>query len=149
MHDLRELYQEVILDHNKRPRNYRAIDNATHKAKGHNPLCGDQVKIFLHVTDDTIQDISFQGQGCAISTASASLMTEILQGKTVAEAEQLFHQFHDLLTQEEADTAPKDMGKLAVLMGVRDYPTRVKCATLSWHALQAALKHQTEPVVTE
>jgi nitrogen fixation NifU-like protein len=147
MSDLRELYQEVILDHNKRPRNYRALDPASHEAKGHNPLCGDRVTVYLNVADDVIEDIAFQGQGCAISTASASLMTEALKGKTLTEAEQLFERFHDLVTSDQKP--PADMGKLAVLTGVRDYPSRVKCATLSWHALQAALKHQSDPVVTE
>ena len=147
MSDLRELYQEVILDHNKKPRNYRTLEPASHEAKGHNPLCGDRVTVYLNVVDDVIDDITFQGQGCAISTASASLMTEALKGKTLAEAEQLFHRFHDLVTSDQ--TPPSNMGKLAVLTGVRDYPSRVKCATLSWHALQAALKNQTDPVVTE
>jgi nitrogen fixation NifU-like protein len=147
MSDLRELYQEVILDHNKRPRNYRAIDPASHEAKGHNPLCGDRVTVYLNVVDEVIDDIAFQGQGCAISTASASLMTEALKGKSLAEAEQLFQRFHDLVTNDQAPQA--ELGKLAVLTGVRDYPSRVKCATLSWHALQAALKNQTDPVITE
>ena len=147
MNDLRDLYQEVILDHNKKPRNYKAMEAPTHEAKGHNPLCGDRVTVYLEVQNGIIKNISFQGQGCAISTASASLMTEALKGKTVAEAEQLFERFHDLVTTDQ--TPPSDIGKLAVLMGVRDYPSRVKCATLSWHAMQAALRHQTDPVVTE
>ena len=147
MNDLRDLYQEVILDHNKKPRNFKAMEAPTHEAKGHNPLCGDRVTVYLEVQGDTIKNITFQGQGCAISTASASLMTEALKGKTVAEAEQLFQRFHDLVTSDQKP--PSDIGKLAVLMGVRDYPSRVKCATLSWHAMQAALHHQTDPVVTE
>lgn len=147
MDSLRELYQEVILDHNKRPRNFRTLDPCSHRADGHNPLCGDRVTVFLDVEDDVIKEVTFQGQGCAISTASASLMTTVLKGKTVAEAEQLFGQFHDIVTgQAEASS---DMGKLAVLAGVRDYPSRVKCATLAWHAVQAALHNQTEPVITE
>ena len=148
MSDLRDLYQQVILDHNKQPRNYHALDPHSHKAEGHNPLCGDQVTIYLDVNGDIIQDIAFQGRGCAISTASASLMTEILKGKTLAEAEALFGQFHDLITAPEAPTEA-GLGKLAVLGGVRDYPSRVKCATLAWHALQAALQDRTEPVATE
>jgi nitrogen fixation NifU-like protein len=147
MNDLRDLYQEVILDHNKQPRNFRAIDAASHQANGHNPLCGDQVTIYLDVKDDLISDISFQGRGCAISTASASLMTTILKGKTLAEAEQLFGKFHDMVTSD--DELPMDMGKLAVLSGVRDYPSRVKCATLAWHAMQAALENRGDPVATE
>ena len=147
MSDLRELYQEVILDHNKRPRNYRVLDPATHEAKGHNPLCGDRVTVYLTVVDDIIQELAFQGQGCAISTASASLMTEALKGKTIVQAQELFERFHDLVTTDQE--TPSNMGKLAVLMGVRDYPSRVKCATLPWHAVQAALNRQTDPVVTE
>jgi nitrogen fixation NifU-like protein len=147
MSDLRDLYQEVILDHNKQPRNFRAIDSASHQANGHNPLCGDQVTIYLAVKDGVIEDISFQGRGCAISTASASLMTTILKGKTLAEAEQLFGKFHDMVTTD--DDPPGDMGKLAVLSGVREYPSRVKCATLAWHAMQAALENRADPVATE
>ncbi|MEZ5591527.1 MAG: SUF system NifU family Fe-S cluster assembly protein [Gammaproteobacteria bacterium] len=147
MSDLRELYQEVILDHNKRPRNFRVLNPASHEAKGHNPLCGDRITVYLTVVDDIIQDIAFQGQGCAISTASASLMTEALKGKTIAEAERLFEHFHEMVTTDQEP--PSGMGKLAVLQGVRDYPSRVKCATLSWHAVQAALNRQTDPVITE
>jgi len=147
MSDLRELYQEVILDHNKRPRNFRVLNPASHEARGHNPLCGDRITVYLTVVDDIIQDIAFQGQGCAISTASASLLTEALKGKTIAEAERLFEHFHEMVTTDQEP--PSDMGKLAVLQGVRDYPSRVKCATLSWHAVQAALNRQTDPVITE
>ena len=149
MSDLRDLYQEVILDHNKQPRNYRVIDPASHHAKGHNPLCGDQVTVYADVSDGVIRDIAFQGRGCAISTASASLMTEMLKGKTVAEAERLFGEFHDLVTADEGAAPDAGVGKLKVLAGVRDYPSRVKCATLAWHALQAALEQRDEPVVTE
>ncbi|MDX1606997.1 MAG: SUF system NifU family Fe-S cluster assembly protein [Candidatus Competibacterales bacterium] len=145
--NLRELYQEVILDHNKQPRNYRVLEPATHQADGHNPLCGDRVRVFLRVEDGVIQDIAFQGQGCAISTASASLMTTALKGKRLEEAEALFGRFHDMVTGNSE--MPADMGKLAVLTGVRDFPSRVKCATLAWHAMQAALHNQDEPVVTE
>lgn len=147
MDSLRDLYQEVILDHNKRPRNFRELEPVTHQARGHNPLCGDRITVYLDVEDGVIRDIAFQGQGCAISTASASLMTTALKGKTVAEAEALFGRFHELVTHE--GEPPDELGKLAVLSGVRDYPSRVKCATLAWHAMQAALHNQTEPVVTE
>ncbi len=144
---LRELYQEVILDHNKRPRNFRVLDPATHHAAGHNPLCGDQITVYANVEDGVIKEVTFQGQGCAISTASASLMTTALQGKPVAEAEALFGKFHDMVTGD--GSAPPELGKLAVLTGVRDYPSRVKCATLAWHALQAALQDQAKAVTTE
>ncbi len=147
MDNLRDLYQEVILDHNKRPRNYKVLEPASHQARGHNPLCGDRVTVYLDIEDGVIRNIAFQGQGCAISTASASLMTTALKGKTVVEAEALFGQFHELITSD--GDPPPELGKLAVLTGVRDYPSRVKCATLAWHALQAALHNQTEPVVTE
>jgi nitrogen fixation NifU-like protein len=147
MNDLRDLYQEVILDHNKKPRNFHALKPSSHQADGHNPLCGDQVTIYLNVNDGVIEDISFQGRGCAISTASASLMTMTLKGKTVAEAEQLFGQFHDMVTSDDAP--PENLGKLAVFSGVRDYPSRVKCATLAWHAMQAALDKRSDPASTE
>lgn len=147
MSGLRELYQEVILDHNKRPRNFRVIDPSTHQADGHNPLCGDRVTVYLTIADGVIQDVAFQGSGCAISTASASLMTEALKGKPVTAVEPLFEAFHDTVTG--AIEAPAELGKLAILAGVRDYPSRVKCATLAWHALRAALEHQAQPVSTE
>lgn len=146
MSDLRDLYQEVILDHNRAPRNFGTLQNANRESEGHNPLCGDRVKIFLHVAGDRIEDISFQGSGCAISTASASLMTEALKGKTVEEARRLFHGFHDLLT---AGGSADELGKLAVFGGVREFPIRIKCATLAWHAAQAALDQQDHPVSTE
>jgi nitrogen fixation NifU-like protein len=146
MSDLRDLYQEVILDHTRRPRNFGTLANANREAKGHNPLCGDQVSVYLHMEGDRIEDIAFQGSGCAISTASASLMTEALKGRTVAEARELFHGFHGLVTTGgDAD----NLGKLAVFAGVREYPIRVKCATLAWHAVQAALDQQDHPVTTE
>ncbi|HEX2225142.1 MAG TPA: SUF system NifU family Fe-S cluster assembly protein [Thermoanaerobaculia bacterium] len=140
MNDLRDLYQEVILDHNRRPRNFGELAGANRRAEGHNPLCGDRVTIFLEVEDDRIRDISFQGSGCAISTASASLMTEALKGRTVAEARGLFHGFHELVTKGTPETEAEALGKLAAFTGVREYPMRVKCATLAWHALQAALE---------
>ncbi len=150
MSDLRELYQEVILDHNKKPRNFGVLEDATQVAQGHNPLCGDNVTVYLHVEGDTIQDISFNGSGCAISKASASLMTSALKGKTVAEAETIFQSFRELVTGPEAsEEVLEEMGKLAVFSGVRDYPARVKCASLAWHTVHNALQGKPEPVVTE
>jgi nitrogen fixation NifU-like protein len=155
MNDLRELYQEVILDHNRRPRNFGPLPDANHRAEGNNPLCGDQVSVLLDVADGKIRDLAFQGVGCAISTASASLMTEALKGQTVEEARRRFHVFHDLLTTGDArglDSAP-ELGKLAVFTGVREFPMRVKCATLPWHTLLAALaaedSREPQPVSTE
>ena len=148
MSDLRDLYQEVILDHNRHPRNFGKLEDANRLAEGYNPLCGDRVSVFLHIEGDRIQGISFQGSGCAISTASASLMTEALKGRSVEEARELFHGFHDLLTTD-ADGDAEQLGKLAVFTGVREFPIRVKCATLAWHAVQAALDQQDHPVSTE
>jgi nitrogen fixation NifU-like protein len=147
MSDLRDLYQEVILDHNKRPRNFRVLDPHTHQADGHNPLCGDKVTVYMAVKGDVIEDLAFQGSGCAISTASASLMTEILKGKPLSEVEGLFDVFHDAVTSH--GEIPPGLGKLAILAGVRDYPSRVKCATLAWHTLRAALENRDEPIATE
>jgi len=149
MSELRDLYQEVILDHYKRPRNFGPLEGADHKAEGHNPLCGDRVTIYLVIEGDVIRNISFQGAGCAISTASASLMTEMLKGKTLTEVETLFGEFHAMLTGDPSQPADPAQGKLAVFSGVREFPARVKCATLSWHTLQAALKEQKEPISTE
>jgi nitrogen fixation NifU-like protein len=144
MMDLRELYQDIILDHGRRPRNFRKIEHPTHFAHGHNPLCGDRVTVFLTLDGDRIADVSFQGRGCAISTAAASLMTEVLKGKTVGEARALFAQFHARVTGGEPSELPKPLAeeaeRLEPLTGVKAYPARVKCATLSWHALEAALK---------
>jgi nitrogen fixation protein NifU and related proteins len=149
MSELRDLYQEVILDHNRRPRNFGALPSANHQAEGYNPLCGDKVTVFLDLEGGCIQDIAFQGAGCAISTASASLMTEALKGKTAEEARALFHDFHGLVTTGEGEDS-EDMGKLAVFSGVREFPMRVKCATLAWHTLLAALDAKArEPVSTE
>jgi len=145
--ELRDLYQEVILDHNRHPRNFRALPDANRAAVGHNPLCGDRIQVFLQIADGRIQGISFEGSGCAISTASASLMTEALKGKTVAEANELFAGFHELVTQGAGDA--ERLGKLAVLAGVREFPIRVKCATLAWHTLAAALEQKDHPVSTE
>ncbi len=148
MSELRELYQQVLLDHNRAPRNFRKLDDADRSAQGHNPLCGDQITVYLKVEDGVIRDVAFQGSGCAISKAAASMMTAAVKGKPAAEAEALFERFHRLLTRPEAG-APDDVGKLAVFAGVREFPIRVKCATLPWHTLHAALAGAAEPVTTE
>jgi nitrogen fixation NifU-like protein len=150
--ELRDLYQEVILDHVKRPRNSGALAGASHRADGDNPLCGDKVTIFLSIEDGRIADVRFQGRGCAISLASASLMTEAIKGKTEAEVRAMFECFHTGLTaKDEGDAANAlaDLDKLAVFAGVREFPVRVKCATLPWHTLVAALDRATQPVKTE
>lgn len=150
MTDLRELYQEVIIDHGRRPRNFHEMAAANHHADGFNRLCGDKLTVYLQIENNIIKDISFKGVGCAISTASASLMTEQLKGKSIKEAEVLFENFHQLLTAEQApDLSHNQFGKLTVLAGVRDYPSRVKCATLAWHTLHAALANEHQPVSTE
>lgn len=152
MDDLRSLYEEVILDHNRSPRNFQKIPvGANRKAFGSNPLCGDEFTIHLTVVDNTIQDIGFEGVGCAISTASASLMTEAMMGKTEDEAKEIFINIHNMLTQgvDEQDVDPNVLGKLQVLSGVRAYPMRVKCATLSWHVVHAAIKNDSEIICTE
>jgi nitrogen fixation NifU-like protein len=147
--DLSELYQEVILDHNRRPRNFRVIDPATRAQEGYNPLCGDRLTLYVTVADGRITDVAFQGSGCAISKASASLMTEAVKGKTVDEARALFDQFHQMITSPPGSPLP-ELGKLSVLSGVRDFPTRVKCAGLAWHALKAAVAETpSTPVSTE
>lgn len=148
MSELRDLYQQVIFDHYKRPRNRHALEHASHEAEGHNPLCGDNVKVYLEVDDGVIRDVGFEGGGCAIATASASLMTEALKGRRVAEVEHLFEQFHDMVTSEEAPAGDR-LGKLEVLAGVREFPARVKCATLAWHTLRAALHPRHGRVSTE
>ena len=135
---IKDLYQEVILDHSKRPRNFRTLEEANRSAEGYNPLCGDRCKIFLKEAGGVIDRLAFQGSGCAISTASASLMTEVLKGKTIAEAEALSAKFHNLLTKDQAP--PDGLGELAVFSSVRNYPVRVKCATLPWNTLRAALR---------
>ncbi len=149
--DLQDLYQEVVLDHGKRPRNFREVEGANRRADGYNPLCGDQLTVTMRMDGDVIRDIGFQGQGCAISRASASLMTGALKDKTRAEAEHLFEQVHKLVTEgPEAVADAEALGKLAVLSGVSEFPTRVKCASLAWHALRAALEgQQAAPVSTE
>ncbi len=142
-----DLYQEIILDHSKKPRNFGHLEGATTHSEGYNPLCGDRLTLELKLEGDVVKEARFVGAGCAISVASASLMTETLRGKTRAEAEKLFEQFHELLTSDAAK--PEDLGKLAVFSGVREYPARVKCATLAWHTLKAALENSAEKVSTE
>jgi nitrogen fixation protein NifU and related proteins len=158
MADLRDLYQEVILEHSKAPRNFRELKSATHKAEGYNPLCGDHFTIFLDMEGmeesgpeaPRIRDISFQGSGCAISKASASMMTQSLKGKSKAQAQELFERFHSLVTGHEPTNGNKaELGKLSVFAGVSEFPVRVKCATLAWHALRAALEGQQQPASTE
>jgi nitrogen fixation protein NifU and related proteins len=144
---IEELYQEVILDHNRRPRNFRAIKEGRH-AEGHNPLCGDRVTVYLRVEGDRILDVSFQGSGCAISKASASLMTDSVKGKTIQEAEALFDRFQRLITRSAGEPVD-DLGKLSVFAGVRQFPVRVKCASLPWHTLRAAAEARNEVVTTE
>ncbi len=149
MSELRDLYQEVILDHSKRPRNFRSLPEAAHKAEGYNPLCGDRETVYLELDGDLLKEVTFQGAGCAISTASASMMTESVKGKTRAEADALFERFHDLITGKPEATGGPELGKLAVFSGVREYPVRVKCATLPWHTLKAALQGEAATVSTE
>jgi len=149
MTDLQDLYQELILDHGRRPRNFKALDGATRSAEGYNPLCGDKVKVYVKLDGDVVKDISFEGAGCAISTASASIMTESLRGKTRAEVEELFQTFHDLVTGQKAQPDRPGLGKLAVFSGVSEFPIRVKCATLSWHTLRSALNGAAEVISTE
>jgi len=149
MSDLRDLYQELILDHNRRPRNFGRLTGANHWAEGFNPLCGDRLTVYLKLVDGVIEGVSFEGTGCAISTASASLMTEALKGKTEQEARSLFEAVHALLTEDAHEHAAVPLGKLEVLSGVREFPVRVKCATLAWHTLNAALHDETRPVSTE
>jgi nitrogen fixation NifU-like protein len=149
MSELDELYQEVILDHNRRPRNFRVIEPATSKQEGYNPLCGDRLTLYLTLEGDVITDVAFQGSGCAISKASASLMTEALKGKTVADARELFDKFHAMITSDHAGPTA-DLGKLSVLAGVREFPSRIKCASLAWHTMKAAVAHDADaPVSTE
>ena len=145
--DLSELYQEVILDHSRSPRNFRTLEGADRKAEGHNPLCGDHYTVYLKLDGDRIREIAFQGSGCAISKASASIMTETLKGKTRAEAGKFFHDFHDLIMKGGANGP--DLGKLAVMAGVHKFPNRVKCAILPWHAGEACLEGKKDPISTE
>jgi len=149
MDDLRQLYQETILDHGRRPRNFGAMDDATHQADGYNPLCGDKVHLYLKVNDGVVEELKFEGQGCAISTSSASLMTEALKGRSVQEARDLFARVHAMLTGKQIDDEAGKLGKLAVFEGVKQYPLRVKCATLAWHTLENALAGGGEVAKTE
>ena len=149
MTDLQDLYQELILDHGRRPRNFKPLEGASITAEGYNPLCGDKVKIYVKMDDDIVEQISFQGAGCAISTASASIMTETLKGKTRAQAEELFQTFHDLVTGQQAQLDVPELGKLAVFSGVSEFPIRVKCATLAWHTLRAAINGEAKVISTE
>jgi len=146
--DLKDLYRDVIVDHNRNPRNFRPMPDADRHAEGFNPLCGDRLTLYVKLDGERIADVSFQGSGCAISVASASLLTESVKGRTVPEAEQLFGRMHELLTRE-GDADPASLGKLAALSGVREFPARVKCASLCWHTLDAALHREPEPVSTE
>jgi nitrogen fixation NifU-like protein len=153
MSELRDLYQEIIIDHSKCPRNFRRLEDATHSADGHNPLCGDRLTLFVKVKDGVVEDVCFEGSGCAISTASVSMLTESLKGKSEAEARELYERFVKLVTGADESIDPEELGKLAAFAGVREFPVRVKCATLAWHTLQAALeeklKRSDRPVSTE
>lgn len=148
MFDLKELYQEVIVDHNRNPRNFYEMSEPCRCVDGFNPLCGDKLKLYLRVEDDIIQQASFKGRGCAISTASASLMTDALKGMTVTDAKALFNRFHQMVTNDNVGAQPENIDKLAVLAGVKDFPARVKCATLAWHTLMAGLEQNTNEVVS-
>jgi nitrogen fixation protein NifU and related proteins len=149
MSDLRDLYQDVILEHSKTPRNYRELPAANHRAEGFNPLCGDRFTVYVTMEGDAISDITFQGSGCAISKASASMMTQSVKGKTMAEAEKIFANFHNLVTGKSPETDEMELGKLTVFSGVSEFPVRVKCATLAWHTLHAALEGKQDAVSTE
>lgn len=147
--DLKDLYRDVIVDHNKRPRNYGRIEPPDAHANGHNPLCGDQLSITLKLDGDNVSDIKFEGSGCAISVASASLLTEAVRGKSRAQIDALYRQIHELLTKHDAQPDLTALGKLAALSGVREFPARVKCASLCWHTLEAALQHNDQNISTE
>ncbi len=149
MSELSELYQEVILDHNKQPRNYRKLEDANRHAEGYNPLCGDQLTVYLKMDGDKVADIGFLGSGCAISKASSSMMTSSVKGKSQAEIEELFQKFHQMVTGKPHTPVPEGLGKLEVFSGVCEFPSRVKCASLAWHTLRSALKNSNETVSTE
>ena len=149
MSELSELYQEVILDHNKQPRNYRELPDADRHAEGYNPLCGDQLTVYLKMDGDKVADIGFLGSGCAISKASSSMMTSAVKGKSEAEIEELFQKFHQMVTGKPHSPLPEGLGKLEVFSGVCEFPSRVKCASLAWHTLRSALKHPGETISTE
>jgi nitrogen fixation NifU-like protein len=149
MSDLRDLYQEVILDHGKRPRNFGSVEGAQ-AARGHNPLCGDELTVYVTMDGDVVTDVHFEGSGCAISTAAASMMTQVLKGKTREEVDRMFERYHEVVTgRVDPEESIEDLGKLAVFAGVAEFPVRVKCATLSWHTLMAALEQSSEAVTTE
>jgi len=148
MSETNELYQQVILDHNRKPRNFKVLDHPTREQMGHNPLCGDELTVYLELEGDLSKEITFQGSGCAISKASASMMTVAVKGKTLAEAEILFEEFHRMVKGElDPETSPNHLGRLTILAGVREFPARVKCASLSWHTLHAALEGKTDPLL--
>ena len=148
--ELRDLYQEVLLDHHKRPRNFGKLPGANRRADGYNPLCGDKVTVYLLLEGDTIKDIAFEGSGCAICTASSSVMTELIKGKTEAAAEKIFGRFHDLVTSDpDSEVDVEALGKLAIFAGVREFPLRIKCATLAWHTMRSALQGSDATVTTE
>ncbi len=149
MFDLQDLYQEVIVDHNRSPRNFGKLEDATVMLEGFNPLCGDRLTLYLKSANDIIEDVHFDGSGCAISVASASLMTEAMKGKTIEQAQEIFKNFHDMVTSEGEEVDMEKLGKLAALAGVKEYPSRIKCATLCWHTLNSALSGKDEPVSTE
>ena len=149
MADLRDLYQDVILEHAKAPRNFRVLSEPDHKAEGYNPLCGDRCSVHISMRGDVIDEVAFQGSGCAISRASASMMTQALKGKTLEQADSLFRSFHKMVTGQGSDADKPQLGKLEVFSGISGFPTRVKCATLAWHTVQAALHEEREPVTTE
>jgi nitrogen fixation NifU-like protein len=150
MSELSELYQAVILDHNKKPRNFHKLETANHKAEGYNPLCGDQLTVYVELEGDALKDVSFEGTGCAIFKAAASMMTQAVKGKTKQESEVLFDEFHRMVTDQlDEESEPNQLGKLKIFAGVREFPVRVKCATLSWHTLLAALHNQASTTTTE
>jgi nitrogen fixation NifU-like protein len=149
MDEMRELYQDTILDHHKHPRNFRKLEKGS-SSEGYNPLCGDRITVYVLLDGDVIEDVAFEGSGCAICTASASVMTEMLKGKTTEDAKRLFGQFHDLVTGDPSEKASTEgLGKIAVFFGVREYPVRIKCATLAWHTLKAALEGKSDSISTE
>lgn len=150
MFDVEDLYQQVIVDHSRKPRNFHTLENANRKAEGYNPLCGDKLTIYMRIENGIIEDLAFEGSGCAISVASASLMTQLLKGRSEADAERIFNAFHDMVTgSNQPAIDERELGKLKVLAGVRNYPSRVKCATLCWHTLNAAVKQLTDTIATE
>ena len=149
MSELSDLYQEILLEHNSKPRNFRKVDEPSRTAEGFNPLCGDQITLYLKLADGVIEDVGFQGTGCAISRASASMMTQSIKGKSLAEADEIFEAFHQMITEPDAETDYEALGDLETLAGVNEYPTRIKCAILAWHTMRSALADGGAPVSTE